>query len=107
MMRFFYFVGEAADAFAAPVDFFAFFFLDFFVVVDWVGVADGAAAVAAGAGAGVAGAAGVVPWARAAAQNAAVTSAASKRFMNRFLVAIDFGRDKRHRFTVPTPLTGA
>ena len=62
MMRFFYFVGEAVDAFAAPVDFFAFFFLDFLVVVlDFAGADDGAVADAAGAGAGVAGAAGAVP----------------------------------------------
>ena len=61
MMRFFYyFVGEAVDAFAAPVDFFAFFFLDFvWVVPDLPVLVDGAAAVAAGAGDADAG--GVVP----------------------------------------------
>jgi len=60
MMRFFYFVGDAVDAFAAPVDFFAFFFFAFFVVVpDFAGEDDGVDADAAGAG--VADAGGVVP----------------------------------------------
>jgi len=86
MMRFFYFVGEAVDAFPAPVVFFAFFFLVFFVEPDLAVVDDGVEAVAAGADA--AGVAGVVPCAKATAQNAVATSAATKRFMNRFLVAM-------------------
>jgi len=71
---FVYFVGDAVDALAAPVDFFAFFFLVFFVLA-FAGA--GVAADAEGAG----GEAAVVPWASATAENAAATSAAIKSFI--------------------------
>lgn len=71
--HFVHFVGDAADA-AAPVDFFAFFFLAFFVPVF-----AGAGEVVDAEGADDA--AGAVLWANATADNAAATSAASKYFM--------------------------
>ena len=81
-----YFVGDAADAFAAPVvvdDLFAFFFLCFLVVapdlpVD-VDAEAGADAVAGAVCAG--GVAAVVPSASVTVENAATTSAATKCFM--------------------------
>ncbi|MEO8509042.1 MAG: hypothetical protein ABI593_15560, partial [Betaproteobacteria bacterium] len=72
-----YFVGVGADAFAAPVVFFAFFFLVFFVP-DLAGAVAFAEVVADGE-------VGVEPCASATAENAAITSAATNCFINRTL----------------------